>query len=122
MEEAPTVTDDFRKAMTEWVELKKQLTDARADMKILNGKEKELKEYIKTYMSTKEIDNVNLKKGKVSLRTSKKKSAFTKAAVEAGLNTFFNGDEVKTETAMNCINDSLQVNETKSISLTGINK
>jgi hypothetical protein len=120
MEDAPVISDDFRNAMTQWVELKKQLTEARSDMKILNKKEKELKEFIKNYMSKQEIDNVNLKKGKVTLRTTKKKASFTKAAVEKGLNTFFNGDEVKTETAMNCITDNLEVNESKSISLTGI--
>ena len=44
------ITDEFRGKMSEWVELKKQLTEARKDMKVLNQKEKELKEFIGSFM------------------------------------------------------------------------
>jgi len=47
--------------MTEWVELKKQLTEARKDMAVLNKREKELKKYIGEYMKVQGIDNINLK-------------------------------------------------------------
>lgn len=114
------ISDEFRKKMSEWVELKKQLTDVRKDVKVLTDKEKELRTYIQGYMKEKEIDNVNLKKGKVSLKTRQKTSSLSKKAVEAGLHTYFQGDEVKVEGAMTCITDSLERSETSSISLTGI--
>lgn len=115
------VTSEFKNAMTEWVELKKQLTDARKDMKLLNQREKTLKTYIGEYMQEQKIDNVNLKKGKVSLRTTKKKSTFTKKAVVTGLNIFFDNNETEVERAMNCISDTLEEKETSVISLTGLN-
>ena len=59
------ISDDFRKAMADWVAIKTQLTEARKDMKVLNTREKELKTYIADYMKNVQIDSVNLKKGKV---------------------------------------------------------
>ncbi|MDA9846874.1 hypothetical protein N9C10_02965 [Flavobacteriaceae bacterium] len=115
------ISEQFRTKMTEWVNLKKQLGEARKDMKLLNNKEKELKTYIMGFMSEKGIDNVNLKKGKVSLRATKKKQALTKDKVQTGLLKHFQGDEVQTETAMNCIIDNLEIKDSSVISLTGIN-
>lgn len=116
------VSDEFRSRMSEWVNLKKQLTEARKDMKVLNTKEKELKKYIMGYMSTEGIDNINLKKGKVSVRKSNKREALTKDRVQKGLLVYFQEDEVRTEAAMNCIMDNLETKESSVISLTGINK
>lgn len=114
------VTDDFRKAMAEWVELKKQLTEARKDMKVLTDREKQLKEFIKGSMKEQQIDTVNLRKGKVSLKTSKRKGTFTKKAVHSGLIQYFGGDETKVEGAMNSIYDTIGEVESDNISLTGV--
>ena len=114
------ITDDFRKKMSEWVDLKKQLAEARKDMKILNQKEKELKAYIGDFMKDKEIDNINLKKGKVTRRTTQKKASLSRKAVESGLADYFQGDEVRVEGAMTCITDKLPQEERDVISLTGI--
>lgn len=116
------VTEEFRKAMAEWVELKKQLTEARKDMKVLTDREKELKEFIKNSMKTQQIDTVNLRKGKVSLKTSKRKGTLTKKAVEEGLTNFFGGDEAKVESALNAIYDTIGEVQSDNISLTGLNK
>jgi hypothetical protein len=116
------ITDDFRKAMSDWVELKKQLSGARQDMKILNSREKQLKEYIKNYMKSQNIDKVNLKKGKVTLKTTQKTGSMTKAAVINGLNIYFQGDEARTEGAITCIIDNIAKSESEIISLTGLNK
>jgi hypothetical protein len=121
-ENSGEVTDEFRKKMAEWVNLKKTLVDARKDVKILNEKEKELKSFIMKFMEKEGIDNVNLKKGKVTLRNSNKKETLTKERVQNGLLKHFNGDEVQTETAMNCIVDNLEVKKSSVISLTGVNK
>ena len=114
------ITDEFRKKMSEWVELKKQLADARKDMKILNQKEKELKAFIGDFMKEKQIDNINLKKGKVTRRTTQKKSSLSRKVVESGLEAYFQGDEVRIEGAMSCIIDQLTQEERDVISLTGI--
>lgn len=116
-----TVSEQFRNAMSDWVEIKKQLTSARKDMKILNGREKQLKEFIKNYMKSQKIDLVNLKKGKVTLRVTQKKSSFTKAAVMNGLTVYFQGDEAKVESVMTCILDNLDTSQSEVISLTGLN-
>lgn len=115
------ITDDFRRSMSEWVELKKQLIDARKDMSLLNKREKELKTFIMGYMKKQKIDNINLTKGKVSLKSSKKKGSMTIAAVRSGLNTFCNNDETEVERAINCIMDNIEEKESDAISLTGVN-
>jgi polyphosphate kinase 2 (PPK2 family) len=115
------ITEDFRKAMADWVELKKQLTEARNDMKVLNQREKELKKFIMGYMQEEKIDKINLKKGKVTLRETKKTETLKKEHVETGLRTFFGGDEAKIEGAISCIMDGLEKKSSSVISLTGIN-
>lgn len=117
-----SVSDQFRMAMKDWVDLKQQLSSARKDMKILNTREKQLKEYIKTYMKNQDIDKINLKGGKVTLKVAQKTGSFTKAAVQNGLGIYFQGDEVRTESAMTCILDNIKKTETESISLTGLKK
>ena len=114
------ITAEFRVKMAEWVELKKQLTEARKDMKLLNQKEKELKGFIGEFMKEKQIDNINLKKGKVTRRVTQKKPTFSKKAVESGLGVYFLGDEVRVEAAINCIADSIPTEERDVVSLTGI--
>ena len=79
--------------------------------KVLNTREKELKQVIAGYMKTTEIDTVNLKKGKVSLRKKVSKASMTKKAVENGLMIFFSNDETQVERAMNCIQDTLEEKE-----------
>ena len=116
------ISEDFKKSMSEWVELKTQLSEARQDMKLLNTREKELKKYITGYMKNHKIDNVNLKKGKVSLRTSKKKGSMTAPIVKAGLAVFFENNDVQVERAMNCIRDNIEEKETDMISLTGLKR
>jgi hypothetical protein len=115
------ISEDFRKSMSDWVELKKQLTEARNDMKVLNQREKDLKKFIMGYMKQEKIDKINLKKGKVTLRDTKKKETLKKEHVENGLRTFFQGDEVRLEGAMTCIMDGLEQKESSVISLTGLN-
>ena len=119
---AQEISDDFRKAMAEGVELKKQLAEARKDMKVLTDREKELKDIIKNTMKTQQIDTVNLRKGKVNLKTSKRKGTFTKKAVESGLSKYFGGDEAKLEGAMNAIYDTIGEVQSENISLTGLDK
>ena len=114
------ITDEFRAAMSSWVEIKTQLAEARKDMKVLNTREKELKEFIKGYMKNHELDLINLRKGKVTLKTTEKKASFTYDLIEKGLTVFFNGNEVDVERAMTCIVDTLPKIKSEAISLTGL--
>jgi polyphosphate kinase 2 (PPK2 family) len=117
---ADQITDEFRSAMADWVQLKTQLAEARKDMKVLNEREKQLKEFIKTFMKDKSLDLINLKKGKVTLKTTVKKSSMTREAVRKGLSIYFGGDEAKVDGAIQCILDNLESEEADVISLTGL--
>ena len=91
-------------------------------MKVLNTREKQLKEYLANYMKSVSIDSVNLKKGKVTMRTSERSGTMTKAAVHQGLTIYFQGDEVRTEAAITCILDNIEKKATTVMSLTGLKK
>jgi hypothetical protein len=87
---------------------------------VLNQAEKQLKETIKQNMLKQGIDTINLRKGKISIRKSNRKSGMTKDTVRSGLETFFGGNEAQVEGAMNSIQDNLAVKETVSLAITGI--
>ena len=115
-----SVTNDLSESVSKLVELTKQLSEAKSDIKILNQEEKRLKENVKKHMVSQGIDTINLRKGKISLRKSVRKSGINKDAIKDGLLKYFGGDETKVEGALNAINDGLKTKESTSISLTGI--
>jgi hypothetical protein len=117
---ATNVSTDLSDTVSKLVELAKQLSDAKSDIKILNQEEKRLKECVKKSMVEQGIDTINLRKGKISIRKSVRKGTMNKEAISSGLMSFFSGDEAKVEGALNAIRDNLQTKETTSISLTGI--
>ena len=105
----------FKQAMTEWVSIKAQLASVRKDVTVLNKREKELREFVTSQMKTLEIDTV-----KVNLKTKKTKGAITKDVILRGLRTYFSGDEVRVEGAFKAIQDSVDVKEKSSVSITGL--
>ena len=115
-----SVPTELSESVSKLVDLSKQLTEAKSDIKILNQEEKRLKESVKKHMIDQGIDTINLRKGKISIRKSVRKSAMSKDAVKDGLHTFFGGDEAKVEGALNAIKDGLKTKESTSLSLTGI--
>jgi len=115
-----SVPNELSESVAKLVELSKQLSEAKSDIKILNQEEKRLKEAVKKHMIGQGIDTINLRKGKISLRTSVRKGTMNKDAIREGLLTFFGGDEAKLEGALNAIQDTIKVKESTSISLTGI--
>ena len=115
-----SVPNELSESVAKLVELSKQLSEAKSDIKILNQEEKRLKEAVKKHMIGQGIDTINLRKGKISLRTSVRKGAMNKDAIREGLLKFFGGDEAKLEGALNAIQDTIKVKESTSISLTGI--
>ena len=115
-----SVPNELSASVSKLVELSKQLSEAKSDIKILNQEEKRLKESVKKHMIDQGIDTINLRKGKISIRTSVRKGSMNKDAIREGLLKFFGGDEAKVEGALNAIQDNLKVKESTSISLTGI--
>ena len=115
-----SVPNELSASVSKLVELSKQLSEAKSDIKILNQEEKILKEAVKKHMIDQGIDTINLRKGKITIRTSVRKGGMNKDAVRDGLLKFFGGDEAKLEGAMNAIQDNIKVRESTSISLTGI--
>jgi len=115
-----TVAPDLSENVSKLVELTKQLTEARSDIKVLTQEEKRLKEDVKKHMVSQGIDTINLRKGKISIRKSVRKSSMNKNAIKEGLMTFFGGDETKVEGALNAIKDGLKTKESTSLSLSGI--
>jgi len=115
-----SVPNELSESVSKLVELSKQLSEAKSDIKILNQEEKRLKESVKRHMIDQGIDTINLRKGKISLRKSVRKGSMNKDAIREGLLTFFGGDEAKLEGALNAIQDTIKVKESNSLSLTGI--
>ena len=115
-----SVPNELSVTVSKLVELTKQLSEAKSDIKVLNQEEKRLKESVKKHMVDQGIDTINLRKGKISIRKSVRKAGINKDAVKVGLSKFFSGDEAKVEGALNAIQDNLKVKESTSLSLTGI--
>lgn len=114
------VSNELSENVSKLVELTKQLKEAKSDIKVLNQAEKQLKENIKRCMVDQGIDTINLRKGKISLRKTNRKSSMTKDAVKDGLGIFFGGNEAQIEGAMNAIQDNLKTKESVSLAITGI--
>jgi len=113
-------SDELSNSVSKLVELNKQITEAREDIKILVQAEKSLKMQVKKLMTDNGLDVINLKKGKISVKTSSRKQGLNKTSVKDGLVTFFNGNEQQAESALKVILDSLPTKESTSLSLTGL--
>ena len=111
------VTENFRAAMTTWVELKQQLGEARKDLSILNKREKELRTFIKSYMSKEDIGSVNVNKNKVKYTMKMARGSITRDVIKTGLHTYFGGDVVRVEGAYQAILDSAPEVQRDSLSL-----
>jgi|TARA_B100000902_G_scaffold45728_1_gene53284 cell division protein FtsB len=113
-------SDELSNSVSKLVELNKQITEAREDIKVLVQAEKSLKLQVKKLMVDHGLDAINLKKGKISVRKSSRKTGLNKTTVKEGLVTYFNGNEQQAESVLKAILDSLPVKESTSLSLTGI--
>ena len=112
------MADDVKTAMSEWIDLKKNLAEARKDLSTLNKREKELRKYIQGFMVEKEIDAVKVNEEKVSIKTSKKSGSLTKDSLRVGLLKFFENDVVRTDACYTTVMEALPKKESKTLSLT----
>ncbi len=113
-------SDELSNSVAKLVELNKQITEAREDIKVLTQAEKALKLQVKKLMMDNGLDAISLKKGKISVRKSARKTGLNKTTVKEGLVTYFNGNEQQAESVLKAILDTLPVKESTSLSLTGI--
>jgi hypothetical protein len=108
---------DFKNAVTEWLELKKHIAQARKDMSVLTKREKVLSDVIKQNMEQNEVDDVKIQDKKVRMRIKNAKGSITKDVIQTGLVTYFSGDSVKVEGAMKAIIDSAPVKQRSTLSV-----
>jgi hypothetical protein len=112
---------DFKSAMTEWVGLKAQLSAARKDLSVLNGREKDLRKYVTEHMARNEIDTVRVQdKVRVNFKKKKTRGSLTKDVIKAGLRSFFGGNEAQIEGAFQAILDAAPLKETAGVTVTGL--
>ena len=115
-----STSDELSNSVSKLVELNKQITEAREDIKILVQAEKSLKLQVKKTMTDNGLDVINLKQGKISVKMSSRKQGLNKTSVKEGLVTYFEGNEERAESVLKFILDSLPTKESTSLSLTGI--
>ena len=113
-------SDELSNSVSKLVELNKQITEAREDIKVLTQAEKSLKLNVKKLMVDNGLDAINLKKGKISVRKNTRKTGLNKTTVKEGLINYFNGNEQQAESVLKAILDNVPVKESTTLSLTGI--
>ena len=118
MSENPS--EELSNSVSKLVELNKQITEARDDIKILVQAEKSLKMQVKKLMTDNGLDVINLKKGKISVKKSSRKQGLNKTSVKEGLTTYFNGNVDQAESCLEVILDNLPTKESTALSLTGL--
>lgn len=107
--------DDFKEIMAQWIELKKHIDVARQDLKVLTDREKVLRQTVQHYMKNEEIDTCTTKDAKVSYKTRKVKSSFTKDLVRKGLLKYFDGDQSRADYVFKLILECATVKEKDSV-------
>lgn len=112
--------EDLSDSVARLVELSKQINEAKEDIKILTQAEKVLKERVKSHMVNQGIDTINLRKGKIALKTSTRKKVMSKKHLLEGLVEYFDGDQGKVDKIVQDIQEKLGSTESTSISLTGL--
>ena len=115
-----TPSEELSNSVSKLVELSKQITEAKEDIKILVQAEKSLKLQVKKLITDNGLDVINLKKGKISVRKSSRKTGLNKTSVKEGLTTYFNGNEQQAESCLKVILENLPTKESTSLSLTGL--
>ena len=113
-------SDELSNSVSKLVELNKQITEAREDIKIIVQAEKSLKLQVKKLMMDNGLVAINLKRGKISVRKSTRKTGLNKTTLMEGLVNYFNGNEQQAESVLKAVLDNLPVKESTSLSLTGI--
>jgi hypothetical protein len=116
------MAEDMKRAMGEWIELKKNLSEARKDLSTLNKREKELRKFIQGFMVKNDVDAVKIDDARVSVKSTKRTAPLTKENLKAGLLVFFENDETRADACFLTIIENLPKTESKTINLSGLKK
>ena len=108
---------DLKSVVTEWIDLKKHIAQARKDLSILTKREKMLSDVIKQNMVQNDVEDLKVQDNKVRMRTKNAKGSITKDVIQTGLSSYFSGDTVKVEGAMKAIIDSAPVKQRSNLSI-----
>lgn len=87
------VTESFKSDVKEWLRLTQQKSQVAKDMKLLNGRLKELKEGICQYMASNRLDACNVRGGKVQLYTTKSKEPLNKDTIKTSIASYMANKE-----------------------------
>jgi hypothetical protein len=102
----------IREVMTEWLSLKSQLKAVRADLSVLNKREKELRTEVQQYMKTEAADSdVKIQDKKVSYQKKESRGSITKDVILKGLGYFFGGNQGQIDGCFQAILDAAPVKE-----------
>jgi hypothetical protein len=97
------------------------LAAARKDLSVLNGREKDLRQFVTKHMKENEIDTVKVQDTvKVNFKTKTTKGSLTKDVIKKGLGSYFGGNEVQVEGAFQAILDAAPTKETDGVMVTGL--
>lgn len=109
--------EQFKRSMVEWVEIKKQLSHVRQDVRVLNKREKDLRLFIQSFMKTNDIDACNAPGARVTFNERKTKGPFNRDTVRKGLLQYFSGNEEQVDRVMEIIESCIQVGHKDSVSI-----
>lgn len=110
---------EYKELMDEWIRLKSQIKVVRADVKILNTREKELRLQIQEFMKTNDVTACTVadKNAKIQLSTRNVKTPFTRELVRKALLRYFRGDESLVDHVFQMIDEEREVTPKDSVSL-----
>lgn len=102
----------IRDVMSEWLAIKSQLKAVRADVSILNKREKELRTEVQQFMKTEAADSdVKIQGQKVTYKKKESRGSITKEVILKGLGYFFGGNQGQIDGCFQAILDAAPVKE-----------
>ena len=107
---------DAKETIQEWIDLKKSIQNARKDIGVLNKREKDLRNAIKTFMVEVKTDEIEIDASKVVYKSRVSRGALTRDVIKRGLFTFF-GDQTQADGCFQAIVDAAPETTRQSVTL-----
>lgn len=95
--EEDVITNAFKHALKEYIEIDNDLKEANSHLKVLRNRKKELGGQIQVHMREFSIDKLNLPKNNLKLNQRVAKRPINKALILERLTLYFKGDEKKAQ-------------------------
>lgn len=114
-EEFQFFKNKLQQSVKEYLSLDEQIAALRKGLKERNAKKNETSNEIIDIMKKLDIDNLNVKDGKLVSKTSTRNKVISKATLVDGLGELFKNDDVKLQNAMKTILEKRQKVEVTSL-------